>query len=62
MKFSDMSIREMLQEIVEMKAPYSRDQNQMAMNGFEQHSAYAIEILVRIEKGIDVDFKEEDLT
>lgn len=54
-----MSIREMLQEIVDMKAPYSRDRVQMAVNGFEQHSAYAKETLERLEKNVGIDEKEE---
>ena len=57
--FSEMSIREMLQIIVEKKAPYSRDRVEMAVNGFEQHSAYAKEIIDRLEKGVGIDKKEE---
>lgn len=60
MNFSNMSIREMLQEIIEKKAPYSQDRVQMAVNGFEQHSGYAKEIVERLEKGIKIDFKEEE--
>ena len=60
MEFSDMSIREMLQEIIEKKAPYSQDRVKMAMNGFNQHSGYAKEIVDRLEKGIGIDVKEEE--
>jgi predicted transcriptional regulator len=59
--FPEMSIREMLQKIVEMKAPYSHDPLEMAMKGFKQHSEYAKEILDRIEKGVNIDTKEADL-
>ena len=60
MKFSEMSIREMLQEIIEKKASYSHDRVQMAVNGFEQHSEYAKEILDRLEKGIGIDIKDDE--
>jgi len=58
MEYFEMSIREMLQEIIEKKVPYSCDRIQMAVNGFEQHSSYAKEILDRLEKQIDIDVKE----
>lgn len=61
MKFSYLSIREMLQDIIEMKAPYSHDRIQMAVEGFKQHSEYAVEIVDRLEKGIGIDVKESIL-
>jgi len=60
MKFSDMSIRDMLQKIIEKKAPYSQDRVQMAVNGFEQYSGYAKEIIERLEKNLGIDEKEDD--
>lgn len=60
MNFSDMSIREMLQEIIKMKVSYSHDRVKMAVNGFRQHSGYAKEILERLENKVEIDFKEED--
>lgn len=42
-------IKEMLQEIIEKRAPYKHDKIEMALAGFEKHSKYATNILVFIE-------------